>query len=102
MTCYQNMINDLTDIIQREGLPYKDTIIIGNNSSGKSELIKNLLQKAGFENWYLIDAVNRYFSAGQIFQMSGEASKLQFSRILSIIWEYPRQLKISISNLPQK
>lgn len=39
------MINDLTDIIQREGLPYKDTIIIGNNSSGKSELIKNLLQK---------------------------------------------------------
>ena len=80
MTCYQNMINDLTDIIQREGLPYKDTIIIGNNSSGKSELVKNLLQKAGFENWYLIDAVNRYFSAGQIFQMSGEASKLQFSR----------------------
>lgn len=80
MTCYQNMINDLTDIIQREGLPYKDTIIIGNNSSGKSELIKNLLQKAGFENWYLIDAVNRYFSVSQIYKMSGEASKLQFSK----------------------
>lgn len=80
MTCYQNMINDLTDIIQREGLPYKDTIIIGNNSSGKSELVKNLLQKAGFENWYLIDAVNRYFSVSQIYKMSGEASKLQFSK----------------------
>lgn len=74
------MINDLTDIIQREGLPYKDTIIIGNNSSGKSELVKNLLQKAGFENWYLIDAVNRYFSVSQIYKMSGEASKLQFSK----------------------
>ncbi len=35
MTCYQNMINDLTDIIQREGLPYKDTIIIGNRKNVK-------------------------------------------------------------------
>lgn len=80
MACYQNMMNELSDMILKHRLQYDNTIIIGNNSSGKSELLKNVLLKAGFENWYLIDSVNRYFSVGQIFKMSGEASELQFSK----------------------
>lgn len=80
MTCYQDMMNELSDMILKHKLQYDNTIIIGNNSSGKSELLKSILLKAGSENWYLIDSVNRYFSIGQIFKMSGAASKLQFSK----------------------
>lgn len=77
--CYQSTINELTDMIQGNSLAHKNTIIIGNNSSGKSELLKRLLIKAGFSDWYLIDSVNRYFSVAQVFQMSGESARLQFS-----------------------
>ncbi len=77
--CYQSTINELTDMIQGNALPHKNTIIIGNNSSGKSELLKRLFIKSGFLSWYLIDSVNRYFSVAQVFQMSGEAARLQFS-----------------------
>lgn len=79
MAYYQNMINELADIISEHKLQYDSTIIIGNNSSGKSELLKAVLLKTGFENWYLIDSVNRYFNSNQIFKMSGEGSKVQFS-----------------------
>ncbi len=80
MACYQNMMNELSDIILKHKLKFDNTIIIGDNSSGKSELLKNVLVKDGSKNWYLIDSVNRYFSVSQIFKMSGEASKLQFSK----------------------
>lgn len=79
MACYQNTINELIRIIKENKLPYQNTIIIGNNSSGKSELLKKLILQSGFHKWYLIDSVNRYFSAGQIFKMSGEAAKVQYS-----------------------
>ena len=46
--CYQSTINELTDMIQGNALPHKNTIIIGNNSSGKSELLKRLFIKSGF------------------------------------------------------
>ncbi|MDE6909960.1 MAG: hypothetical protein K2P44_05770 [Lachnospiraceae bacterium] len=80
MACYQNMMNELSDIILKHKLKFDNTIIIGDNSSGKSELLKNVLVKDGSKNWYLIDSVNRCFSVSQIFKMSGEASKLQFSK----------------------
>ena len=80
MACYQNMMNELSDIILKHKLKFDNTIIIGDNSSGKSELLKNVLVKDGAKNWYLIDSVNRYFSVSQIIKMSGEASKLQFSK----------------------
>lgn len=80
MACYQNMINELVEMIRENGLPYESTIVIGDNSSGKSELLKRLLLEEGPESWYLIDSVNRGFTAGQIFKMEGEAAKLQFSK----------------------
>ena len=49
MVCYQNMMNELADIILENKLQYHDTIIIGNNSSGKSELLKTILFKTDFE-----------------------------------------------------
>ena len=39
MTYYQNTINEMVSIILEKKLPYDNTIIIGNNSSGKSELL---------------------------------------------------------------
>lgn len=79
MTYYQNTINEMVSIILEKKLPYENTIIIGNNSSGKSELLKKLLLKSGFEHWYLIDSVNRYFNIGQIFKKPGELAHIQFS-----------------------
>lgn len=80
MMCYQNTINELITIIHESELPYDNTIIIGNNSSGKSDLLKQLLMKTTTESWYLIDSVNRYFNLSQIFKVNGECSKIQFSK----------------------
>lgn len=66
--CYQNTMNELIGFLQKRELPYSDTILIGDNSSGKSELLKRLLIKSGFSQWYLIDSVNRYFNVGQIYK----------------------------------
>ena len=50
-----------------EELKYKDTIIIGDNSSGKSELLRKLIYELRkFQNVYFIDAVNRNFSVQAI------------------------------------
>ncbi len=46
MTYCQNTINEMVSIILTKKLPYENTIIIGNNSSGKSELLKRLLLKS--------------------------------------------------------
>lgn len=78
MMYYQNTINEIASIILEKELPYEDTIIIGNNSSGKSELLKRLLRKSDFGHWYLIDSVNRYINIGQIFKR-GESSQVSFS-----------------------
>lgn len=79
MTYYQSTINEVVSIILEKKLPYDNTIIIGNNSSGKSELLKSVLLKSGFEHWYLIDSVNRYFNIGQIFKRLEKTSHIQFS-----------------------
>lgn len=59
MTYYQNTINEMVSIILEKKLPYGNTIIIGNNSSGKSELLKRLLQKSDFGHWF-IDKIKNY------------------------------------------
>jgi ABC-type cobalamin/Fe3+-siderophores transport system ATPase subunit len=79
MTYYQNTINEMVHVILEKELPYENFIVIGNNSSGKSELLRRLLLKSDFGHWYFIDSVNRFFDIGQIFIMSGEASPIEFS-----------------------
>ena len=79
MTYYQNTINEMVHIILEKELPYENYIVIGNNSSGKSELLRRLLLKSDCGDWYFIDSVNRFFDIGQIFKMSGEASTVEFS-----------------------
>ena len=41
-------------------LPYRDNVVIGDNSSGKTLLLKLFIERAkDSENIYFIDAVNR-------------------------------------------
>lgn len=68
---YYQIIDRLTEILLQadKKLQYKDTIIIGDNSSGKSDVLKQLIKNDKEEAFYFIDAVNRYFDASQIMPM---------------------------------
>jgi len=55
------MLIEIKDKILNRELKYKNTIIVGDNSSGKSEILRQLLinQEVGY---YFIDSVNRSFN----------------------------------------
>ena len=66
-------------IIDRE-LKYADTIILGDNSSGKSLLLRMLVEKAGnTDSVYFIDAVNRGFDVSKIIKNSQNHKKCPHS-----------------------
>ena len=63
----QNLLNDISEKILKCELPYEDTIIIGDNSIGKSLLLKLFLEKMEDNKLiYFIDAVNRTFDVTKI------------------------------------
>lgn len=66
MKSYQTMLDRVCNSIISGNLEYKDTIIIGDNSSGKSDVLRQLVQNDKEEKFYFIDAVNRYFDIEQI------------------------------------
>lgn len=66
MKSYQTMLDRVCESIAEGDLEYKDTIIIGDNSSGKSDVLRQLIQNDKDERFYFIDAVNRYFDIEQI------------------------------------
>lgn len=63
---YYQMIDRLTRTLLDRRLEYKDTIIIGDNSSGKSDVLKQLIENDAEGDFYFIDAVNRYFNVAQV------------------------------------
>lgn len=81
MKSYQVMLNKLCDIIQN-GLEYKDTIIIGDNSSGKSDVLWKIVKADTKDQLYFIDAVNRYFSTEQI--MPSPISDIHYSKEVTL------------------
>lgn len=61
------MINDIVGKIDRQALPYVDCVIIGDNASGKTLLLKTFIEKVKEDkNVYFIDAVNRGFDVKKI------------------------------------
>ena len=70
MKSYRAMLDRVCDSMINDGFAYKDTIIIGDNSSGKSDVLKQLIQNDEEEKFYFIDAVNRYFDIEQITHAS--------------------------------
>lgn len=60
-------INEVVEKIAMEKLPHKNCVIIGDNSSGKSLLLKKFIEKVkGSNNIYFIDAVNRGFDVKKV------------------------------------
>lgn len=82
MSCYQNMLIRLSRILLEAKLPYNDTIIIGDNSSGKSDILKKMIEDSDGSSYYFIDAVNRYFDIAQI--MSKWEQEILFSKEINI------------------
>lgn len=62
-----NYLNEIVEMLQKKNLKYSDAIIIGDNSSGKSLLLKMLIEKLEKnDSMYFIDAVNRGFDVGMV------------------------------------
>lgn len=85
MKSYQEMVSDLSNILENGELEYKDSIIIGDNSSGKSDVLRKLLNNDTKDQFYFIDAVNRYFNIEQITTIKDEkivySSEIKKSRL---------------------
>lgn len=65
---YQTMLMEIKNKILNKELKHRNTIIVGDNSSGKSELLKQLLidQQKGY---YFIDSVNRSFNYEKVSRL---------------------------------
>ena len=62
-----DQIDEVTSKIRLEKLPHKNCVVIGDNSSGKSLLLKNFITKIGkSDTIYFIDAVNRGFDVKNV------------------------------------
>lgn len=57
---YQNMLEEVKNKIVKNEFKYKNSIIVGDNSSGKSELLKWILEDRA-NGYYFIDSINRKF-----------------------------------------
>ena len=62
MSSYQKMIDSVTETILQKELPYRNTIILGKNASGKSQILKNIMERRNPKEYYFIDSVNRSFN----------------------------------------
>ena len=74
------LLNDISENILKGDLRYSDTIIVGDNSSGKSLLLRLLLDKMGeIDEVYFIDAVNRGFDVSKVIE---ENQKLSYNKAI--------------------
>ncbi len=63
-------ISEVIEKIYEKALLYKDSVVIGDNASGKTLLLKLFIELAGSsENVYFIDAVNRGFDVKKISRL---------------------------------
>ncbi len=70
----------ISEKLLNRGLKYGDSVIIGENSCGKSLLLRLLVQKAGkTDSIYFLDAVNRGFDVGKVVR---ETKKPAYKRTI--------------------
>lgn len=62
-----DVINEYVDRLINQSLSYVSSVVIGDNSSGKSLFLRKFIEKASLEgNVYFIDAVNRFFDVKKV------------------------------------
>ncbi len=66
MRSYQNMIHRIADIICLNSADGQNYMLIGDNSSGKSDVLCRVAERKSEEAVYFIDSVNRTFDAGRV------------------------------------
>lgn len=70
----------ISEKLLNRGLKYGDSVIIGENSCGRSLLLRLLVQKAGkTDSIYFLDAVNRGFDVGKVVR---ETKKPAYKRTI--------------------
>lgn len=70
----------ISEKLLNRGLKYGDSVIVGENSCGKSLLLRLLVQKAGkTDSIYFLDAVNRGFDVGKVVR---ETKKPAYKRTI--------------------
>lgn len=62
---YQNMLIEISNKIIKNQFIHSNSVIIGDNSAGKSELLKKILEQ-NIDGYYFIDSVNRSFDYEKI------------------------------------
>ena len=66
MKSYQEMIDRITDIVCKNSADRQNYILIGDNSSGKSDVLRNVVKRKLGGPVYFIDSVNRTFNADHV------------------------------------
>lgn len=68
MKFYQNILVDAKNILLQRKMKYTHTILIGENSSGKSEVLREYVEEmlSRKNDIYYIDSVNRYFDISKV------------------------------------
>ena len=66
MNSYHKMVNRVTEMICELVDDTEKFILIGDYSSGKSEILRTIIEKKKGEAVYYIDSVNRTFDAGKV------------------------------------
>ena len=79
MSSYQKMIESITETFLKKNLPYKNTIMIGENASGKSQILKMVMEQCNSNEYYFIDSVNRGFNVNEASLKEMDNVKLGYS-----------------------
>ena len=71
---FLNTLNRIANDIVIKKYKYNDSIIIGDNTSGKSELLKTIMMSLNHSERYYIDSINRSFDVNLISAENNEIS----------------------------
>lgn len=66
MSSYQEMVERIADLIGKNSEMGKSFILVGDNSSGKSDVLHRVVEQKLPDAVYLIDSVNRTFDADRV------------------------------------
>ena len=84
MNSYREMVEHVTDIICEHMDDRGAFVLIGDNSSGKSEILRTVIERKIGQVIYYIDSVNRTFDASKVelFSETYKDVKLDFHKVL--------------------